>query len=204
MNHPPPGWLACACAFAAAAFVGACANHAPPERFHTLLPTERAEAAAMEPTIAINVARVSVPAQANHAQWAVRQPDGSLRLLEQERWAAPLPDELRAALVDRLRARWAAIDVRGVAAARAAWHLRVEVQRFESIPGREARLEAAWSVSPSSGDAAALACRIALTEPVSEAGVPALASAHRRAAQRLADVIGERLRQMQAGRAAGC
>ena len=193
-----------ALAAATAVLVAACARSAPPERVHTLLPAERETAPAPGAAIAIDLARVSVPSQVNHSQWAVRQPDGSLRLLEQERWAAPLADELRAALVDRLATRWSVLDVRGVEAARAAWRVRVEVQRFESLPGRAARLEAAWSVSPAVGDGTLLVCRTALAEAVSEGGVPALAQAHRRAVQRLADEIGERLRQAQAGGPMGC
>jgi uncharacterized lipoprotein YmbA len=180
--------------------VSACATNTPPERFHTLLPAEHEAAAAVTPLIAIDMARVSVPAQVDHPQWAVRQPDGSLRLLEQERWAAPLADELRAALVDRLAVRWGVMDVRGLGPARAAWRVRVEVERFESMPQREARLEAAWSVSPATGDGPAMVCHTALTEAVHEGGAPALAQAHQRAAQRLADEIGERVRQeMQLG-----
>jgi uncharacterized lipoprotein YmbA len=176
-----------------------CANRTPPERFHTLLLAEPRGAETPAPLIGIDLARVNVPPQVNHAQWAVRQPDGSLRLLEQERWAAPLADEMRAALVDRLATRWGVMDVRGVEAARAAWRVRVDVQRFESVPAREARLDAVWSVSSVTAGAAGLVCRASLTEAVRESGVPALAQAHQRAAQRLADQIGERLRQAQEG-----
>lgn len=176
-----------------------CATRTPPERFHTLLPAEPRAVATPGPLIGIDLMRVTVPAQVNHAQWAVRQPDGSLRLLEQERWAAPLADELRAALVNRLADRWGVMDLRGVDAARAAWRVRVDVQRFELMPGREARLDAAWSLSSVNGTSAVLVCRTALTEAVSEGGAPALAQAHQRAAQKLADQIGERLRQAQAG-----
>jgi uncharacterized lipoprotein YmbA len=137
----------------------------------------------------------------------VRQPDDSLLLLEQERWAAPLRDELRGAVVERLASRWSAVDVRGVAApAPLVWRVRIDVQRFESIPGREARLEATWSVSPLSSqrDLPTLVCRSTFAEAVAQADVPALAAAHRRAAARLADAIGERLAPLQRGELPGC
>ena len=182
-----------------AASLCGCASKAPPERFHTLLPAERAAAAApAPPALHVDVLPVAVPAQVDHAQWVVRQPDGSLLMLEQDRWAAPLPDEVRAAVVERLAARWGAIDVRVVGRpAGPVWRVRVDVQRFETIPGREARLEAAWSVSPSSAaprEAAATVCRSVLVETPGAAGVAALAAAHRRNVEKLGDAIGERLR----------
>ena len=184
---------------------GGCSTAALPERFHTLLAVDRAAVAAPADLIRIEVAAVSVPPQVDHAQWVVRQADDSLLLLEQDRWAAPLRDELRGAIADRLFARWSAIDVRGVAAAAApSWRLRVDVQRFESIPGRQARLEATWSLSPSRPDTPGVVCRSALSEAPAGGDVAALAAAHRRAVQRLADEIGQRLAALHAGTAAGC
>jgi uncharacterized lipoprotein YmbA len=202
-------WLASFAAVAALA-LGGCAGNQAPDRFHTLLPAERAPAAAATAApgaaaLYVDVLPVRVPAQVDHAQWVLRQPDDSLLLLEHERWAAPLPDELRSALVEALGARWGATDVRSVAApAPAVWRLRVDVQRFESLPGREARLEAAWSLSSTQRGGAALVCRGAFREAANGPGVPALAAAHRRAVVQLADAIGRDLRALQAGEVAGC
>ena len=183
-----------------------CSTTAPPERFHTLLPGDRAigTAATVNP-VHIDVAAVGVPPQVDHAQWVVRQADDSLLMLEQDRWAAPLRDELRSAIVDRLAARWSAIDVRSVAAAApASWRLRVDVQRFESIPGREARLEATWSLSPSRPGTPVLVCRSSFSDTVAGADVAALAAAHRRVVVKLADEIGQRLAALHNGSTAGC
>ncbi|HEX6706862.1 MAG TPA: PqiC family protein [Albitalea sp.] len=184
--------------------VAACSTPKP-ERFHSLLPAERPASRTVADPIYVDVAPVKVPAQVDHAQWVLRQPDDSLLLLEQERWAAPLADELRAALVDGLIARWSTIDVRGVALpAPAVWRVSVDVQRFESVSGREARLEAAWSVSAAQRGTTALVCRSTLVEPVGEPGVPALAAAHRRTAARLADEIGRRLQALRSGQPGTC
>ena len=171
-----------------------------PERFHTLLaPQAAATSPAVAKPVYVDLLPVHVPAQVDHAQWVVRQPDESLLVLEQDRWAAPLPDEVRGAVVERLAARWGAVDVRAVGLPPAAvWRVRIDVQRFESIPGREARLEAAWSVSlPAAAspprEASTLVCRSVLIEPVGDGGVPALAAGHRRNVAGLADMIGESL-----------
>jgi len=188
-----------------AAMLAACSGTRMPERFHSLLGAERAPPAARATPVYVDVAPVRVPAQVDRAQWAVRQADDSLLLLEQDRWASPLAEELRGAIVEGLSARWSALDVGGVALpAPAVWRVRVDVQRFESLPGREARLDAAWSLSSSQRGGATLVCRHVLAEGTAEAGVAALAAAHRRAVARLVDEIGRRLQAMHAGQPANC
>ena len=63
----------------------------------------------------VDVLPVSVPPQVDQPQWLVRAPDDSLQMLEQERWAAPLRDEIRSAVAERLIARWGAVDLRSLA-----------------------------------------------------------------------------------------
>jgi len=182
--------------------LGGCVSAASrvPERFHTLLaPQGAASAPGVAKTVYVDLLPVQVPAQVDHAQWVVRQPDESLLRLEQDRWAAPLPDEVRGAVAERLAARWGAVDVRAVGLPPAAvWRVRIDVQRFESIPGREVRLEATWSLSRSASaspprEAASLVCRDVFVEAVGDGGVPALAAGHRHNVARLADAIGEKL-----------
>ncbi len=188
-----------------AAVLAACSGTKLPERFHTLLPSERATPVPVTSPIYVDVLPVTVPEQVDHAQWVVRQPDDSLLMLEQDRWAAPLPDEIRGALVEQLNAQWGAIDVRAVALPQSSiWRIRVDVQRFESIPAREARIEGTWSVSSTQKGGVTLVCRSVLREDVSGAGIASLAAAHRKAVVRLADEIGQRLKAMQAGGPASC
>ncbi len=194
-----------ALAVLSAALITACSTPSLPERYHTLLPIERAVSVAVTAPIYIELLPVKVPEQVDHAQWVVRQPDDSLLMLEQDRWAAPLQDEIRGALVERLTSQWGAIDVRAVAQPQApTWRVRVDVQRFESIPSKEARIESTWSVTSTASGGPTLVCRSALREDVSGAGIAPLAAAHRRAVVRLSDEIGQRLKALQAGSAAGC
>lgn len=189
----------------AVATLAACSTTKLPERFHTLLPGEHATPIAVASPIYVDVLPVKVPEQVDHAQWVVRQPDDSLLMLEQDRWAAPLQDELRSAVVERLGARWGAVDVRSVAwPATPVWRIRLDVQRFESIPSREARIESTWSVSSTQSGGTTLVCRSVLREDVAGAGIAPLATAHRQAVTRLADEIGQRLKTLQAGHPATC
>lgn len=189
----------------ACALLGACA--APPERFHTLLPNDPAPpmAAVAARPLYVEILPVAVAPQMNHPQWVVRAADGSLSLLERERWAAPLADELRGALSERLATRWGATDLRAVPhPVAAAWRVQVDVLRFESLPAREARIDSMWSLSPTAGAGPALVCRSAIRESVAQAGAPALAAAHRRAVARLADEIGQQLTLLRMDARAGC
>jgi uncharacterized lipoprotein YmbA len=197
------GW---AMAIAAGLLLAACA--APkPDRFHSLLASELAAPAApagVAPSV-VDVLPVTLPPLVDQPQWVLRAADDSLLVLEQERWAAPLREELRGALLERLTSRWAALDVRTLPqAAGNVWRVRVDVQRFESLPAREARIESTWSLLSPQRNAAALVCRSSVRESVGDGGVLALAAAHRRAVAKLGDEIGQRLVALQRGEAAGC
>jgi len=170
----------------------ACSTSAPPTRLHSLMPAEPTprEAPPGRGPVFVALEPIRLPAQVDQPQWLVRLPDDSLASLEQERWASPLRDELRQALLEQLAARFGVVEGRS-AAPQAAAPVRValELRRFDSIPGREARIEADWTVS---GMAAPLRCSLLLREPAPGAMVE-LAGAHRRAVARLAGAIGASL-----------
>ena len=191
---------------AAALLFAACAS-APPTRFHSLLPAEPARAsasAAPGDALAIVLDPIRIPAQVDQPQWLVRVSDGSLQLLEQDRWAAPLRDEVQAALLEALALRWAAVEP-GSAAPGAArpWRITVDLVRFESVLGREARVEARWRIVAPAGNAPGAACTSLLRENAES--TLALAQGHQRIVVRLADEIGTTLRALVRGTAAtGC
>lgn len=189
---------------AASALAAGCASSETP-RYHSLLETRTgapAEPASTVP-LPVELGRISVPAAVDQQQWVVRLPDDSLRMLEQEQWVAPLRDEIRAALFERLAQRYGAVDVRASPAADYL-RVRVDVQRFESIAAREVWVDALWSAQPARATGAPpLLCRSSLREPVN-GDAAAIAAAHRRAVQRLADDIGQRLIAMYNGAGVRC
>lgn len=175
----------------------------PAPRFHSLLSTQAAAVEAVS-TVAlpVDIAPVSVPPAVDQQQWVVRLPDDSLRILEQEQWVAPLRDELRAALFDRLAKRYGAVDVRSAPTAEFV-RLKVDVQRFESMAGREVWIEAVWTATPTAKGNPPLVCRSSVREPVN-GDAQALAASHRRAVHTLADLIGQRLLAMYNGAGVRC
>ncbi len=186
--------------------LGACATPQAP-RYHTLLPAEAPVPLAGAGVVtgtgpAIFLEPVRVPVQVDQPQWLVRMGDDSLALLEQERWASPLRDEFRLALREILARRFGAVETRSAAPGLPLWRVRVDVTRFESIPG-EARLEATWSLTPRSAEAPALRCSATLHESAGP-GMPALAAAHRRAVALLGEAIGKGLLALQQGTPTHC
>ena len=174
---------------------GAACGVAPP-RFHTLLPLSAAPVPSTSPTTSAaalprwELLPVIVPVQVDQPQMVVRLPDDTIALLEEDRWIAPVADEIRAAVALRIAQQLAEAgstggsnagsDSRGAAGATAAkrWLLAIEVQRFDSAVGRQVRLEAVWSLRATDSSVPALRCRSVLAQAVG-AGVPALAASQR-------------------------
>jgi uncharacterized lipoprotein YmbA len=195
---------------AAALLVLVGCSSAPPSHLHTLMPSDLARPAAAgatargAATIAFVLAPIHVPAQVDQPQWLVRLPDDSVAALESERWASPLRDELREAILEELVVGYGAVESRANAAGAAApLRVDVDVRRFESMPGREARIEGAWTLASADARAAVVRCEWLFREPA-PGPLSALGAAHRRAVVRLADSIGAALVASKAGAAPSC
>jgi len=185
------------------ALLAACGS-VPPPRYHTLMPAPASTVRSPAPagSLAWEVLPVAVPAGVDQPQWVVRTVDGSLAVLEQERWIAPLGEEIRAAVVDRLTQD---VGVPAVSAeSRKRWRIRIDVHRFDSAPGREARLEATWTLSSDADAAAALRCRGEFVQALAAGGYLALAKGHQQAVTTLADAIANELKALNAGQTASC
>jgi uncharacterized lipoprotein YmbA len=136
-----------------------------------------------------------VPAEVDQPDLVVRESDGSVALLETERWIAPLSDQIRSSLNLAL-ARRTARESTAVQPVR----IRVEVLRFEAVPDRYALLDsvATMSVAPPVG--APLACRTSQRVSVA-AGFPALAEGFQTAIDELADALTRQAAGLRAGSA---
>jgi uncharacterized lipoprotein YmbA len=194
-----------ACAAAALAVLSALAagcSSPPATRYYTLMPPPTAgDRAAAAPRLDWTLLPVVVPAQIDQPQWVVRKPDGSLAVLEQERWIAPLGDELRGAIVERLTRSLGPPRAAASADGAPQWRIRVEVQRFDLIPNQEARLAADWSVR---GEGAATICHADISKPVPGLDYIDLARGQQRAISQLADAIGAALLAASKGQAIKC
>lgn len=175
-----------------------------PMHFYTLVPPDRAApVAATTASYRIAVLPVTIPAQVDQPQMVVREGASSVALLEGERWIAPLGDEIHMALSDALVRELGAQDIYGLASGggKPVYRIKVNVDRFESVPGSHTLLAASWSVH--GGKASALQCTSRIRETV-EPGYAALVGGHQRALQTLAEHIATVVRGMAEGGAGAC
>jgi hypothetical protein len=190
---------------AAAAGLTACAS--APVHYHTLLaPVDReADAGAPAPFL-IDVLPVGVPVQVDQPQLVVREGASGVAMLDGERWAGPLADEVRAALSATLAHSLGTQDVAGLARPgdRPAIRIKVQVRRFDLWPGRQAQLDADWSLGVADEPGGArLACRAQLDAPA-PGGYPEMVQAQQRLLAELAARIGADARAWAHARGAAC
>ncbi|MFI4931812.1 MAG: membrane integrity-associated transporter subunit PqiC [Burkholderiales bacterium] len=178
----------------------------PPTHFHSLVatPASTGNAAHVAPAsdVRFEVLPVAVPAQVDVPQFVVRLSDGSMAVLEQERWIAPLGDEIRTAVALRVGQALADAPRSNHAASAGVWGIGLEVQRFDSVMGRAVGVQLQWSLQPASG-AAVLRCQARYEEPVGT-GASALAAGYRAVFERLGDAIGRALQVAAAGGTPAC
>jgi len=183
--------------------LGACGS-APPLRYYTLVPPAGgATASPSAPAFQFELLPVTIPAQVDQPQMVVREGGQGVSVLQGQRWIAPLADELRGALAADLSRDFRAQDVTGLPSqGKSTVRIKLDVRRFDSVPGSYAYLDAAWSVrSLSGGDP--LACTSRISETVGE-GYDALVQGHQQAIGKLAGQIGTVAGAMASGQPARC
>ncbi|AEI76035.1 hypothetical protein CNE_1c06710 [Cupriavidus necator N-1] len=135
-----------------AAVLAGCAS--PEPRYYTLAqgavaPLPATTTPASTNTLWLEVAPVRVPERLNRPQLVVRDGgDAGLRLLDLARWSAPLPDELRDALSQRLQATLGAVDTyqQGMSDVQPLYRITTEVLRLDADLGQRAGATINWTV----------------------------------------------------------
>ncbi|MGU9803791.1 UNVERIFIED_CONTAM: membrane integrity-associated transporter subunit PqiC [Pseudomonas sp. CM11] len=135
-----------------------------PIQYHTLSPAQ--PAGQPRTNMDIQLEQVSVPPHVDRAQMVIRQGNSGLAILETQWWGASLADELRSSLDEQLSNPGAAKLL-----------LRVDVQRFDSIPGQYARMDVQWRLRELGNEAHTLTCRNSLQTPAGSS-IDELVTAH--------------------------
>jgi uncharacterized lipoprotein YmbA len=187
--------------------LAACAS-SPPTHFYTLTGGGNASGSAAPAVVnagsqayasplLIEVLPAGVPPQLQRPQMVLDTGPGQVDVLEQRRWSQPLGDEIGQALSGDLTHALPAVDVYRLThePTQTVYRVTVNVQRFESVLGNHASLEAVWSVTrlPQS---LTLTCRSALSAPAGD-GYDALVASHRQVLAGLALQIGIAVRSLQ-------
>lgn len=180
------------------ATLAACAS--PPTRFYTLgidlQPNVAGDTAS--PSFRIDVRPVKVPAAVARSQLVVQINAAQVQVLEDDRWASSLPDEIRAALIAGVSQQAGAPAAKTLVPGEdvPVYEVTVDIQRFESWPGSHVLVDGVWTVSRST-IADTLTCHSVVSEPVSD-GYQAVAGGHRRAMSVVAAQIAKAIRAFPA------
>jgi len=135
---------------------------------------------------------VSVPASVDRPEFVVQVAANQVEIDEFNRWAAPLGDGVARAIAGDLAVLLGTSDVAVAPMAnfRPAYRVSVNVQRFESTPGKSVLVDAVWTVNPTAKGATRSGRTVATESPRGD-GFDALAGAHSRALAAVsADIAG--------------
>jgi uncharacterized protein len=177
----------------AAAAIAGCGTSSP-ARFYTLNSTATPIAAPVAHA-SVMVGSVTVPASVDRPEMVVRVAPNRVDVDEFNRWDAPLEDSIARAVAGDLAVQLGTADVTTAPLANFSPDYRViiNVQRFESTPGKSALVEAVWTVrSAATGDVRS--GRTVAREAVQGDGYEALAAAHSRALAVVSADIAEAIR----------
>jgi uncharacterized protein len=165
-----------------------------PARFYTLDSTAVANGAPPAQT-AVLVGPVAVPATVDKPEFVVQVASNRIEVEEFNRWAAPLDDSIARAVAGDLSVLLASPNVTTAPLAdfSPAYLVTINVQRFESVKGEAALLDAVWAVR-CAADGKTLSGRTVAREAVQGEGFDALAAAHSQALAKLSGDIAASIR----------
>jgi uncharacterized protein len=195
-RRPRPLWLA------AALLAAACSS--APSHFYTLDPTA-IDAGGPAVRRAILVGPVSVPAAVDRPELVVQIAPNRVDIDEFNRWAGPLGDAIARTVAADLVTLLGTPDVVSgpLASFVPDYRVTIDVQRFESLPGRAIRLDAVWVVRPTAGGRVRSG-RTTTSEALASPDYAAIAAAHSRALATLSADVAAAIRTAEAsGGAAG-
>ncbi|HTP41655.1 MAG TPA: PqiC family protein [Nitrospiria bacterium] len=160
--------------------LAACGASAP-SHFYTLDSTATPEGAPSA-AYSVSVGPVSIPAAVDRPQFVVQDGPNRVSVEEFNRWVAPLENSIARVVAGDLSALLGTprVAVEPLAHFDPDYRVTLDIQQFESAPGRSALIDAVWTVRPAAGGPARSGRTVA-QEPAQGAGFEALAAAHSRA-----------------------
>jgi len=117
-------------------------------------PTTAAGAPAPGTPSALSVGPVTLPELVDRPQLVVRVAANRVDILESQRWAEPLKDEIPRVIAEDLRRLLGSSRVSSYlqnAAGEAQCRLLLDIERFEASPGEGVSVEAAWTLRRAAG-----------------------------------------------------
>lgn len=179
--------------------LGLSACSSTPTHYYTLIaPAMQASASVAQAPFQFEMQPVLMAVQVDQPPLVVRQGDGSLAILENERWGAPLGDEFHDALTGELERRFGSRDLAGLPkqSDEPVLSIRTDVRRFESVLDHYALIDVVWNLSlrgngNGNGNGSkrqTITCSSIIRQPAGT-GMESLVLAHQKAVSDLADTI---------------
>lgn len=159
--------------------------------------------------VLVELLPVAVPERLNRDEVVLSGGTGALTVLDGDRWAAPLADEIRQSVDDALWRRLRAADVYAAPVQASQgnlpqYRIALRIERMEAQPAVGALVEASWTLRRLPQGAASV-CRASFTSPLS-GGNPADAAvaAWTEASGRMARAVAASLDHLNRGSADPC
>ncbi|MGA9725392.1 MAG: PqiC family protein [Candidatus Binatus sp.] len=165
-----------------------------PARFYSLASTATADGTPAT-SASVLVGPVTIPASVDQPEFVVQVAANRVEVDEFNRWVSPLNDAIARAVAGDLVVLLGTPDVASAQLANFApdYRVTIDVQRFESIQGQAATLEAVWTVRKAAGGEIRSGRTVA-REPVQGQDFEALAAAHSRAIAKMSADIATAIR----------
>ena len=165
-------------------------------RFYTLESTATADGAPSSSAQgSVMIGPVTIPAAVDRPEFVIQVAPNRVEVEEFNRWVAPLSDSIARVVAGNLVVILATPDVAiaPLANFNPAYLVTIDVQRFDSIRGQAAVLEAVWTVRKTAGGETR-SSRASARETVQGESFEALAAAHSRALAKLSSDIATAIR----------
>ena len=162
-----------------------------PVRYYTLTPPPDQASPASQTSLAIDVRVVHTPPQLNRPELMLRTGPTEVTLLDNERWASPVKDELKDAVRLELQRRFSRMT--GLRPELTKLTLDIDVRHLDAELGRYALLDVSWSATLTatgqrSNGAQAATCTFRADEKI-HAGYAGIVEGYQREVAALADAI---------------
>ena len=181
--------------------VAASACASAPSRFYTLRSTAVAGGDELR-DVSVLVGPVTVPASVDRPELVVQASPNRVVLEEFDRWAGPLDESIARTVAGDLAALLGTSRVAAgpLANFAPAYRVTIDVQRFDSVPGVAAVVEAVWVVHEMAGGGRTRTGQTTAREAVAGAELEALVAAHSRALAVLSSDVAAAIRALSSGR----
>jgi len=167
--------------------LAACSS-APVHYYSLRPPLDRENTTVPAAPFLINVLPVGISAELDMPQLVVRQGQSGVTVLDGERWASPLGDEVRGALSAHLTTMLSTQDIAGLPQQPhdRVLLIKVQIRRIDAWPGQRVQLVADWELAFANDPRQIRISGSGCFDEAAMAGYPQLTSAYQQAVKALA------------------